>query len=276
MALAAAALSIQLSDQWKLDGFLGTEYRVKDVLAVVAPALGTVAFLVVALGLLSAPRTVRLRALAVGAWLFVGYGLARATESILQMVAPPRLGPWKFTAAEIGQTVGGAAIAASAVVAAFAFIAASDKLLSRAAAVLAVAYVSYGAAYSFFVAFFTSLGLLSPPARVTSGLGLIAGGRLLAAVGAVVAAVALSGGRTKKAGQLGAGVLVFAAGMVVGASGFLILATTPGSGAAAWLNGFAELVLAMAAGAVGVAFSRSSGPSEQGDGSDLAVLADSA
>jgi len=274
MALAVAAFSILLSDQWGVDGLIGAGYQVKDVLAVVAPALGIVAFLVVALGLLSAARPVRMRALAVGAWLFVGYGLADGTGSILQIVVQPRLGPWKFTVAEAGQAAGGFAIAAGAAVAAVAFIAGRERLLSRAAAMLAAAYGFYCVAYSFFLAGFTSIGF-SPPARVTSGLGLVAGGAFLAALGAIVAAVTLSVG-VAPLSDLGAGAFVFAAGLVVVAIGFLILATSGGSGASAWLDGFSWLVLAVAAGTAGVAFAYGSGPSEQGDGADLAVLADPA
>ena len=153
-------------------------------------------------------------------------------------------------------------------------------------------------AYSFDLSGFLKLG--SPPAEISWGLGTRAGGQLVAAAGAVIAAVAFftSNGRRKRGepwaarreGSLGTAAIVFGAGFLVTSVGLMLLASQiNGDGrseAEYWLQAAAQLLLAVAAacGAVGFLLSRrdaerradffgrsGAGRLEDGDGPDLAA-----
>lgn len=269
-SLSLAAQSIALSDQW---GFGILELKLANVFAVGSEAFGLLAFGFAAVGLLSAARTARLGLLAAAAGLFTVYGIAGAVSAILRLVAFSGE-PWKFTAAEVASAAASFAIAIAGGIAARAFMAARDARLGGAAGVLAIAYGLFALSFGFLLAGYLGVSFFSS-GRVSWGLGLIAGGHLIAGVGAAVAALGLAAGLAWGAGQFGAGAFVFAGGLVVASVGFMVLATE-GGGASGWINAFSFFVLAAAAAVAGVAIFFLPGASEQSDGPDLPVLPDPA
>ncbi len=279
VAVAAAALgvagsSVDLSAEW---AFPSDWFRAASAFTVVWEVFEAMGFALLAIGFLSAALPMQRRLLTLGARLFVGAGLAEMAAALFRIADLPGQEPWKFVAAEAATAAAGFALAIAAAIAARAFSLRRDTRLAKAAVSLAFAYLMACASYAFFLAgdLDASSNFSPVPWRITWGIGLVAAGRFVLAIGTVVAAVALTKGVRRRAGMLGVGALVVGGGYVVEAVGLMLLARAD-SRTSAWLLSVSEFLLAPAAVIAGEAFIASRGRSEHGDGADLAVVPDPA
>jgi len=285
---AAAARMIAL---WEQSGYTARGYTAADTLDLVSSAVTIAAFAVAWAGFQRVARQRRLEALSVAAGLFAAGAAAAGLADLIRTAESISLGAaWKFTATETAWTAGRVALVAAAVLVVVGLRnGASDAELGRASLAVAAYAGLFAAAYGFELTEVISFPApFSPSGEATGGLGLIAGGWVVVAVAAVLAAAALYDAGVRRArgeawrslreGMLARSAVVFAAGFAVSAAGFMLY-TRYGRGAEQWLEGFSQLGLAAAAGCAAVAFLGSrrrilQRGLEQSDGSDLAVLSD--
>jgi hypothetical protein len=270
--LQVVSASLSFADFLKFPGF--TSLKVASGLEVLGWVFALVAFGVALAGFLLRSRRTRRTVIAVSAGLFAGFGVATLAAVLIDLVESwgSAFEPWQFKADGIAQ----AAAAASLVVATLLVLigvlsARPDGLLGGGSVGLAGYFGLLATAYSFNLAGFLKFG--SPPGEVSWGLGTHAGGNLVVAAGAVVAAVAFFGssGRrnrgepwaAQREGSLGTAAIVFAVGFLVASVGLMLLASQVGGDgrevAEYWLRAVGQLLLAFAAvcGAIGFFFSRS-------------------
>jgi hypothetical protein len=282
--LDVAGRIVGLSDRWLS---VSPAYKSADVLALIAAAVTIVAFFVAWAGFQSSERPTRLRGLSSAALLFAAAAaVATAADLIRTVESLSTDTPWKFTATTIAFAVGRIALLAAALFAAMALRGGDpDAGLGRASIGFALYAGFFAVAYGFELAEFLSFPYtpgLSPPWETYGGLGMIGGGWVVVAVGAVLAAAAFFDAAVRRArgdaweapreGMLGRAAIVAAAGFAVSGLGYLLF--TRGRGTEPWLGSLSDFGLAAAAGCAAVAFLGSRRRLEQRHSSDLAVLPD--
>jgi hypothetical protein len=264
--------SLSFADFLRFPGF--TSLKVASGISVLGWVFALAAFGTAVVAFLLGSRRARTTVLAVSAGLFVGFGLSALAAALIDLIESWgfRFEPWELKADGIAQAASGATLAIAALLVLIGVLSVRpDGLLGWGSVGLAGSFGLLAAAYSFNLAGFFKLG--SPPGEISWGLGTHAGGNLVVAIGAVVAAVAFFGsdGRRKRGvpsaaqreGSLGTAALVFALGFLVTSVGLMLLASQiTGDGrseAEYWLQAVGQLLLAGAAvcGAVGFFGSRS-------------------
>jgi hypothetical protein len=291
--LQVVSTSLSFADFLRFPAF--TSLKVAAGISVLGWVFALAAFGTAVVAFLLRARGARTAALAASAGLFMGFGLSALAAALIDLVESwgSQFEPWEFKADGVAQAAAGAALAVAALLVLLGFLSARpDGLLGWGSVGLSGHFALLAAAYSFNLAGFLRLG--SPPGEVNWGLGTHAGGNLVAAIGAVVAAVAFFGsnGRRKRGepwaarreGSLGVAATVFALGFLVASVGLMLLASQiTGDGrseAEYWLQAVGQLLLAFAAVCGAVAFFGSRrdaerrGRLEDSDRPDLPALPD--
>lgn len=252
----------------------GASLKVASGLDVLGWAFALAAFGVALAGFLLKSRRARKTVLAVSAGLFVGFGASMLAAALVELVETwgSPFEPWEFKVEGIAIAAAGASLVIAAVLVLIGLLSARpDGLLGGGSVGLAGYFLLLAVGYSFNLAAFLSLSAFLP-SEISWGLGTHAGGNLVVAAGAVVAAVAffIANGRrqrgeswqARREGPLGIAASVFAAGFVIATVGLMVLASQiTGNGrieAEYWLQALGQLLLAVAAacGAIGFFFSR--------------------
>ena len=268
-----------------------TWLRVASGFELLAWAFVVAAFGTALVGFLLGSRRTRTAVLAVSAGLFAGYGIALLANALIDLVQEWRLPnePWAFRASGCAAAAAGLSVGIAGVVVAIGVLSnRPDGLLGWGSIGLGGHFGLLATAYSFSLAELLTFRFGPIRAEVSWGLGTTAGGELLVAAGAAVAAVAffVSNGRRERGepwqaqreGSLAIAATVFTVGFVVATVGLMLLAS--GSGdighrvAEDWLQAVSELLLAGAAACGAVGFFLSRRELEQRDGPDTAAFAD--
>ena len=269
--LEVVSASLSFADFLKFPGF--TSLKVASGVEVLGWVFALVAFGVAVAGFLLRSRRTRRTVLAVSAGLFAGFGVASLAAVLVELIQSwgVPFEPWEFKADGIAEAAAGASLAITALLVLIGVVSARpDRHLAWGSVGLAGYFGLLATAYSFDLSGFLKLG--SPPGEVSWGLGTRAGGQLVAAAGAVIAAVAFfsSNGRRKRGepwaaqreGSLGTASIVVGVGFLVAGVGLTLLASQINGGSRSeaeyWLQTVAQLLLAIAAvcGAVGFFLSR--------------------
>lgn len=272
--LQGVSASLSFANFLKFPGFSGfTWLKVASGVEVLGWVFALVAFGVALAGFLLRSRRTRRTVLAVSAGLFAGFGVASLAAALIDLVESwgSAFEPWQFKADGIAEAAAAAGLVVATLLVLIGVLSARpDGLLGWGSVGLAGYFGLLATAYSFDLSGFLKFG--SPPGEISWGLGTRAGGHLVAAAGAVIAAVAFftSNGRRKRGepwaarreGSLGTAAIMFGVGFLVASVGLMLLASQiNGDGrseAEYWLQAVAQLLLAIAAvcGAVGFFLSR--------------------
>jgi hypothetical protein len=267
--LQLISASLSLSDVLAFPS-LFTELKVAAAFDIVQWVFGIAAFGTALAAFLIAPRRLRTTVLAVAAVLFVGHGLAQFAGDLLRTIfGASDPGAWQFIAAVSAGSAAGASLAVAAVLVAIGIRSSRpDGRLGAAAIALAVSFALLCAAYGIDLAGYLDLDLPTAlPSDLTDGLGTIAAGQFVIAVGALVAGLAFLGSngrrlrgeawQAQRERSLGIAATVLAVGFLVASVGRMLVSSAENGSsrntAEAWLQAVGLLLLAPAAvwGAIG-------------------------
>jgi hypothetical protein len=292
--LQVVASSLSFGDFLKFPGF--TSLKVASGLSLLGWVIVLAAFGVALAAFLLRSRGTRTTVLAVSAGLFAGSGLASLAAVLIDLIQSwgSPFEPWEFKADGVAQAAAAACLALAALLVLIGLLSARpDGLLGWGSVGLAGYFGFLAAAFSFNLAgyqrFFHPI-----PGEISWGLGTHAGGHLVEAVAALLAAAAFFGASARRArrepwaarreGSLEIAAIVFAVGFLFVSVGLMLLASQIGDNgrqqAEYWLQAVGQLLLAFAAACGAVGFFRSRrdaerrGRLEDGDGPDLSALAD--
>ncbi len=216
-------------------------------------------------------RRSRAGLLAIAAGLFGIYGAANFVGRLIQVIGAPSQ-PWAFLTAQSASIAEPFFLLVAALLLAVAVLSSRRRLLGGACVALALSFAMSATAYAFSVVGDYEIGgFFRPSGRIVAAFVTTGAGYSVCAIAALVGAVALFTGGSRRYRRLAIASALFVAGFLTVTGGVIVIATG-GVDAALSLTAAFPFVLAAAA-AVGVAAFRSL---EQSDGADLPVLPDPA